>query len=76
MDFYFWVMAGFIVIGFIVLVSMKKKMESKLALIIENKDNTKSKKDDAKPIIWWIIAATVWAIISIFFTIRLFIIYT
>lgn len=35
MDLLLWITVGFIIIGFVVIVSMKKNMESKLALIKE-----------------------------------------
>lgn len=76
MDYFLWLSFGFIIIGFIILISMKKSMERKLAFIIENKDNPKSEQTDTKPIIWWIIAAVIWAIISILLIVLLFSVYT
>ena len=70
-----WVTVGFIVIGFVVLVSMKKGMERKVALIIANKESLESKQISTKPVVWWIVGATVWAIVSIFLIVRSFSVY-
>jgi hypothetical protein len=54
---------GFILIGFVVLTSMKKGMESKLAYITAKmEDDVSSTK--AKSIIWWIVSTTAWGIVS------------
>ncbi|NEU31249.1 hypothetical protein GN156_10700 [bacterium LRH843] len=70
-----WVTVGFIVIGFVVLVSMKKSMERKVALIIENKESMESKQISTKPVVWWIVGAAVWGIVSIFLIVRSFSVY-
>ena len=70
-----WVTVGFIVIGFVVLVSMKKGMERKVALIIANKESLESKQISTKPVVWWIVGATVWGIVSIFLIVRSFSVY-
>jgi Trk-type K+ transport system membrane component len=62
MDLLFWLMLGFVVIGFVVLVSMKKSMERKVASIKSSKEST---IESTKPIIWWIMGTTVWGIVSI-----------
>ncbi|WP_062104281.1 hypothetical protein [Bacillus niameyensis] len=67
-----WITVGFIVTGFIVLVSMKKSMEMKVALIIENEESMESKQISYKPVIWWIVGATVWGIASMFLIVRSF----
>lgn len=65
MDLTLWVTVGFIVIGFIVLASMKKGMESKLAFITEYEQDGES-PTKAKSIILWIWGATAWGIVSMF----------
>lgn len=51
--------------GFVVLVSMKKSMETKLAFIKENQEGEKS-SIKSKSIIWWIRGVTAWGIGAIF----------
>ncbi|WP_438350438.1 hypothetical protein ACP8HI_07225 [Paenibacillus sp. FA6] len=75
MDLLFWISVGFIVIGFVVLVSMKKSMERKVALIIENEESMESKQISNKPVIWWIVGATVWGLASMFLIVRSFSVY-
>ncbi|AVR00407.1 hypothetical protein ACTWPF_03775 [Oceanobacillus sp. M65] len=58
MDPLFWIAIGFIIIGFIVLISMKKHMES-------NKASTKQ-------ILWWIAGTTAWGIVSMTLVVWLF----
>ncbi len=70
-----WITIGFTVIGFVVLVSMKKSMEMKVALIIENKDSMENKQISSKPVVWWIMGATVWGIVSMFLLVWSFSIY-
>lgn len=72
MDLLLWITVGFIVIGFVVLVSMKKSMERKVALIIENEESMESKQISNKPVIWWIVGATVWGLLSMFLIVRSF----
>jgi len=62
-DILFWITIGFIIIGFVVLTSMKKGMESKLAFITANMEDEGSSKK-AKSIIWWIMSTTAWGIVS------------
>ena len=64
MDLLLWITIGFIMIGFVILASMKKGMESKLAFITVNMEDEESSKK-AKSIIWWIVSATAWGIVSI-----------
>ena len=64
MDLLLWMTIGFIMIGFVILASMKKGMESKLAFITANMEDEESSKK-AKSIIWWIVSATAWGIVSI-----------
>jgi RsiW-degrading membrane proteinase PrsW (M82 family) len=70
MDLLLWITVGFIVIGFVVLVSMKKSMERKVALIKENEESMESKQISNKPVIWWIVGATVWGLVSMFLVVR------
>lgn len=76
MDLLLWVTVGFFVIGFVVLVSMKKSMEKKLALIIEDEESMESEQNSPKPIIWWIWGAVFWGIVSIFLILWSFSVYT
>ncbi|MEN2766062.1 hypothetical protein [Ornithinibacillus xuwenensis] len=63
MDLLLWITIGFIIIGFVVLTSVKKGMERKLASITANmKEEGSSTK--AKSIIWWIVSTTAWGIVS------------
>ena len=75
MDLLLWITVGFIVIGFVVLASMKKSMERKVALIIENEESMESKQISTKPVIWWIVGATVWGLVSMFLIVRSFSVY-
>ena len=71
MDLLLWITIGFIIIGFVVLISMKKGMESKLAFITANmKEEESSKK--AKSIIWWIVSTTAWGLVSMILVVRWF----
>ena len=63
MDLLLWITIGFIMIGFVILASMKKGMESKLAFITANMEDEESSKK-AKSIIWWIVSATALGIVS------------
>jgi len=62
-DLLLWITIGFIMIGFVILASMKKGMESKLAFITANMEDEESSKK-AKSIIWWIVSATALGIVS------------
>ena len=75
MDLLLWITVGFIVIGFVVLASMKKSMERKVALIIDNEESTESKQISTKPVVWWIVGATVWGLVSMFLIVRSFSVY-
>lgn len=65
MDLLLWITVGFIVIGFGVLVSMKKSVEMKVAFMIENKESMERQQISPNPVVWWIAGATVWGIVSI-----------
>lgn len=75
MDLLFWITVSFIVIGIVVLASMKKSMERKVVLIIENEENMESEQISAKPVVWWIWACAVWGIVSMFLVVWLFSVY-
>ena len=75
MDLLLWVTVGFIVIGFVVLASMKKRMERKVSLIIENEESMESKQISTKPVVWWIVGATVWGLVSMFLIVWSFSVY-
>lgn len=64
MNLLLWITISFILIGFSVLISMKKGMENKLAFLTENVEHGES-ASKSKSIIWWIVGATVWGIVSI-----------
>lgn len=66
MNLLLWITVGFIVVGFIVLISMKKGMEERVALAIANEDSLEGKQISPKPVIWWIWGAVLWGIVSIF----------
>ncbi|MFE6169366.1 hypothetical protein ACFVP8_16080 [Viridibacillus arvi] len=63
MDLLLWITIGFIIIGFVVLTSMKKNMESKLAFITKNMEGEES-STKSESIIWWIVSTTAWGIVS------------
>jgi hypothetical protein len=60
-DLLFWVLFGFFIGGFTVLVSMKKNMERRVAAI---KSDGESSSVSSRPVVWWIISTTVWGIVS------------
>ena len=61
-----WLTVGSIIIGFVVLFSMKNNMSNKLALIKTNMESDlKVQKGSTKSIIWWITGTTVWAVVCI-----------
>ena len=62
MDLLLWTTIGFIIIGFVVMFSMKKSMEKKLAFI---KEYGESEENSTKQIVWWIVGTTFWGLVSI-----------
>lgn len=64
MNLLLWITVGFIAVGLFVLMSMKKNMEERVALAIENKDGMEGKQTSTKPVVWWIVGATVWGLAS------------
>ena len=71
MDLLLWITIGFIIIGFVVLASMKKSMESKVAFIKANPED-EGNSSKAKAVIWWIYGATAWGIVSMALVVRCF----
>ncbi|MFG6146830.1 hypothetical protein [Halobacillus sp. B23F22_1] len=71
MDLLLWMTIGFIMLGFVVLVSMKRSMESKLAFIKENPESAES-SIKSKAIIWWIVSTTAWGVLSIILVVLAF----
>lgn len=65
MDLLLWITIGFIIIGFVVLTSMKKGMENKIALIKANMEDEEN-SSKANSVIWWIWSTTAWGMVSIF----------
>ncbi|MGE7841662.1 hypothetical protein ACQKNX_12790 [Lysinibacillus sp. NPDC093712] len=71
MDLLLWITIGFIIIGFVVLISMKKDMESKVAFIKANiEDEENSSK--SKSVIWWIWSTMAWGLVSMFLVVWCF----
>lgn len=64
MDFLLWFMIGFILIGLLVFLSMKKRMETKLARVKANPDSGETSKD-TKHLIWWVWGITAWGVASL-----------
>lgn len=71
MDLLLWITIGFIIIGFVVLTSMKKGMESKVTFIKANMED-KENSSKAKSVIWWIWSITTWGIVSMFLVVWCF----
>ncbi|KEK10850.1 hypothetical protein VO178_12930 [Lysinibacillus fusiformis] len=65
MDLLLWITIGFLLIGFVVLTSMKKGMERKIAFIKANRENEEN-SSKATSVIWWIWGSTAWGIASMF----------
>ena len=60
-----WIIIGFIAIGFVLITTMKKGMESKVTSIKVNPEDEENSLK-AKSVIWWIWSTTAWGIVSIF----------
>ncbi|KOS60465.1 hypothetical protein FJQ98_13175 [Lysinibacillus agricola] len=71
MDLLLWITIGFIIIGFVVLTSIKKGMESKVAFIKANMEDEEN-SSKAKSIIWWMWSTAAWGIVSIFLVVWCF----
>lgn len=66
-----WITIGFILIGFFVLISMKKDMESKVAFIKANMED-EGNPSKAQSVILWIWGTIAWGIVSIFLVVWCF----
>ena len=71
MDLLLWITVGFIIIGFVVLFSMKKGMENKVVFIKTNPED-EGNSSKAKSVIWWIWGTFAWGIVSIFLVVSCF----
>ncbi len=71
MDLLLWITIGFIIIGFIVLTSMKKGMGNKVAFIKANMEDEENLLK-AKSVIWWVWSTVAWGIVSIFLVVWCF----
>ncbi len=71
MDLLFWITIVFIITGFVILASMKKGMESKVAFIKANMEDEEN-SSKAKSVIWWIWSTVAWGIVSMFLVIWCF----
>jgi len=70
-DLLFWITIGFIITGFVILASMKKGMESKVAFIKANMEDEEN-SSKAKSVIWWIWSTVAWGIVSMFLVVWCF----
>ena len=64
-DLLLWITIGFVAIGFVVVFSMKKGMESKVVFIKENIEDEENPAK-AKSVIWWIRGTVAWGLVSMF----------
>ncbi|ARK32563.1 hypothetical protein [Halalkalibacter krulwichiae] len=64
MDILLLVTIGFILIGFVVLISLKKNMERKLAFIKANPQSGE-RTSKTKAVVWWIVSTVAWGMVSI-----------
>lgn len=71
MDLLLWLTIGFIIIGFVVLTSMKKGIESKVAFIKANMEEEEN-SSKAKSVVLWIWSTTAWGIASMFLVVWCF----
>ncbi|OCA86183.1 hypothetical protein F7984_12455 [Pradoshia sp. D12] len=71
MDLLFWITIVFIITGFVILASMKKGMESKVAFIKVNMEDEEN-SSKAISVIWWICSTVAWGIVSMFLVVWCF----
>lgn len=64
MDLLVWITIGFIISGFVALVSKKKTMENELVFIKANMESEES-LIKTKSLVWWIVITGAWGIVSI-----------
>ena len=69
MDLLLWITISFIVIGFVLIFSMKKRTESKVAFLTSNMES-EGDFSKANSVIWWIWGTVAWAIVSMFLVVR------
>lgn len=50
-------------------------MEERVALAIENKDGMEGEQISTKPVVWWIVGATVWGLVSMLLIVWFFSVY-
>lgn len=65
MDTLLWITVLFILIGFAVLISMKRRMVRKAAYVKANRESDKN-AFKVKSVIWWIISTTAWGVVCMF----------
>ncbi|MFA1738077.1 hypothetical protein [Lysinibacillus fusiformis] len=76
MNLLLWITLVLIVVGLFVLMSKKKSMEERVAFAIENKEDSKEEKQTStKPVVWWIVGATVWGLVSMLLIVWVFSVY-
>ncbi|WP_291759987.1 hypothetical protein [Lysinibacillus sp. UBA5990] len=75
MNLLLWITLVLIVAGLFVLMSKKKSMEERVAFAIENKDSKEEKQTSTKPVVWWIVGATVWGLVSMLLIVWIFSVY-
>ncbi|MED4886236.1 hypothetical protein MKY88_12920 [Lysinibacillus sp. FSL R7-0073] len=75
MNMLLWITLVLIVAGLFVLMSKKKSMEERVAFAIENKDSKEEKQTSTKPVVWWIVGATVWGLVSMLLIVWIFSVY-
>ena len=63
MDLLTWVTFGIIILGFSVLISMKKEMKSRLVAITEG--NMGENESATKPLFWWVVGSFSWGIVCL-----------
>ena len=71
MDLLLWTAIGFIITGFVILMSMKKDMESKVAFIKANPED-EGNSSKANSVILWIWGATGFGIVSMYLVVWCF----
>lgn len=74
MDILGWIVIGVIISGFIVLFSLKKRMEGAVATMNQSPEEDHSAH--ARAVIYWVTSAAIWSIISIGLIVLLFYLYT
>lgn len=70
-DLLLWITISFIIIGFVVLIFMKKNMEKRVVCIKVNMEEEEY-SSKATSVIWWIWSAAAWGIVSMFLVVWCF----